>query len=510
MTVSRRHDDESAFLSQQPPRYYQAVLALLKPLYRLSVWRRSRQRDNYADEVAQRFGHQYPPRPQPSTTDSLTKPSRPTDAHPAVQRSDIEGSDVEWTGTQQPDTQRTSAKLIWCHAVSLGETNTAAPLLDELLAQGHLLWLTNTTQTGYARGRTRFASAIASGQMAHSYVPVDLAAVVERFLAHVRPDMALFIETELWATTLSMLAEKHIPSVLVNARLSERSYQRYQRIAQVSQSMMHNLSLIIAQDADTAKRFRQLGADSHKIRIAGSLKWVIAQGVSASLSEQQQAEGKRLREQWGNSRPVWVAASTHEGEEQAVLAVHKQLLASAGLSDALLILVPRHPERFDTVATLVEKSTLKQCRRSTDDIPDSSTQVYLADTMGELLLWYSIADAAFVGGSLVDVGGHNPIEALSMATPVLMGQYTHSCQDVVATLLRHQVMRQCGDVTDTRGIYEGMYDWLSNLAQCHELGKRGQQLVATQQHTLDRQLAMIQQQLQINQQIHRHYSELDA
>ncbi|MGM8887454.1 3-deoxy-D-manno-octulosonic acid transferase, partial [Psychrobacter sp. 1U2] len=168
--------------TRMPPWYYQLAITLLKPLYRIQVWRRSRSRDNYQQEVAQRFGKQYPPRPVSSDT--------------------------------------CNDKTIWCHAVSLGETNTVAPLLDALLAQGYNIWLTNTTQTGYARGASRFAEEIAQGRMSHSYVPVDTPAVIETFLAHVQPVAALFVETELWANILATLSQKDIPSILVNGRLS--------------------------------------------------------------------------------------------------------------------------------------------------------------------------------------------------------------------------------------------------------------------------------------------------
>lgn len=412
---------DSASSSSRPvytsPLYYQFAIGLLKPLYRLQVWRRSHKRDNYRQEVEQRFGKNYPSRPS---------------VQPALDTTVVN------------DVPHANKGVIWCHAVSLGETNTVAPLLDALLADGYKIWLTNTTQTGFARGASRFAADIAHGRMSHSYVPVDSPAVIERFLAHVQPVAALFVETELWANILTKLSENRIPSILVNGRLSASSFKSYQKIAAVSGSMMKNLTLIIAQDNESAKRFRQLGAHSAQIRVAGSLKWVIntpkVANKDADISKKYdhndiQKQKVELADKLGVvGRSIWVAASTHNGEEDTVLALHQQLLSDPALANTLLIIVPRHPERFDEVAELIQKTTLKMVRRSTDETINADTQVYLADSMGELMTWYALADVALVGGSLVDVGGHNPVEPASVATPVIMGCYTQSCQSVVDKL----------------------------------------------------------------------------
>lgn len=466
-----------------PPWYYRAAIAMLKPLYRLQVWRRSSQRENYHDEVNQRFGHHYPP--------------VPTIAHSSASLSP----------------QIKAQRIIWCHAVSLGETNTAAPLLDALLACGYQIWLTNTTQTGFARGASRFAEAIADGRMSHSYVPVDSPAVIETFLAHVQPIAALFIETELWANILATLSQRQIPSILVNARLSASSFARYQKIGAVSASMMQNLTLIIAQDNESAKRFRQLGAHSSQIRVAGSLKWVVNTPASNSaaqpISDDQEpiiAPTDSLRADVTSiERPIWVAASTHSGEESVALAWQQQLIAALS-SPPLLILVPRHPERFDEVAGLIAASKLQMARRSIGDVIDAQTQVYLADTMGELMHWYHAADVALVGGSLVDIGGHNPVEPTSVSTPVLMGRYTESCQSVVDQLASVGALYQphnthyqpIGEAMTTpiaaddhALMYQQLQYWLSHLDVATQAGKAGATLTAQQQSVLTRQLAMI-------------------
>ena len=491
----------------KPPFYYRLIISLLKPLYRLQVWQRSHKRDNYQQEVAQRFGKRYPPRPV--SNDS------------ANNKNNININN------------NNNNKLIWCHAVSLGETNTVAPLLEQLLQQGYQIWLTNTTQTGFARGASRFADDIASGRLSHSYVPVDSPAVIKTFLAHVQPIAALFVETELWANTLAILAQQNIPSIMVNARLSAASFQRYQKISAVSKSMMQNLTLIIAQDEDSAQRFQQLGADSSQVQVAGSLKWVI-NAPKTHLSAHQKTSSNPttanknpvMTELEPSNRPIWVAASTHGGEEKVALSWQQQLLALSELNTPLLILVPRHPERFDEVANLIQQSGLQMARRSKNEPVTAQTHVYLADSMGELMTWFALADVALVGGSLVDIGGHNPVEPASVATPILMGRYTQSCQTVVDKLAsvgalyqphndHYQVISFTENIADNKAfadnqnsnptgnslsnehtdddnlIYHQLSFWLNNLKVAKIAGQAGEQLTAQQQSALSQQLTLI-------------------
>ena len=496
----------------KPPVYYQVGIGVLKPLYRLQVWRRSHTRDNYQQEVEQRFGKRYP------------APPIATETYMAA------------TDLKSSINANNKNKTIWCHAVSLGETNTVAPLLDALLAHGYRIWLTNTTQTGFVRGASRFAEEIVLGRLSHSYVPVDSPAVIETFLTHVQPVAALFVETELWANILTKLSEHHIPSVLVNGRLSASSFKSYQKIGAVSTSMMKNLSLIIAQDNDSAKRFRQLGAHSAQIRVAGSLKWVIntpklsnmhepddEKAIDVDIENSKQPELVEKTSVTASdlgriNRPIWVAASTHSGEENTVLSWQQQLLSSPALSEVLLIIVPRHPERFDEVAALIQNSGLSMARRSSAEVIDITTQVYLADSMGELMNWYALADVALVGGSLVNVGGHNPVEPASVATPVLMGIHTQSCQSVVDKLASvgalyqpnnpfYQAINQTNShadnhdkqenenpqsVDDKTLIYQQLKYWLSHLVAAKQAGQTGAQMTEQQQAVLGRQLSMIE------------------
>ena len=493
----------------KPPVYYQVTIGLLKPLYRLQVWHRSHKRDNYQQEVEQRFGKRYPAPPVPNAN---------------IQGRTVDSQSAAKTEDNVNNQNGNGKKVIWCHAVSLGETNTVAPLLDALLAKGYQIWLTNTTQTGYARGASRFADDIAQGRLSHSYVPVDSPAVIETFLAHVQPVAAMFVETELWANILTKLSEHHIPSILVNGRLSASSFKSYQKIGAVSASMMKNLSLIIAQDNESAKRFRQLGAHSAQIRVAGSLKWVINTPKLNDNNGAQEVEiGNDVEDLGVAGRPIWVAASTHSGEEDRVLSWQQKILSNPLLADTLLIIVPRHPERFDEVAELIEKSGLVMARRSDDGAIGANTQVYLADSMGELMHWYALADVALVGGSLIDIGGHNPVEPASVATPVLMGGYTQSCQSVVDKLASVGALYQPNNAfysaidtdkqlsqppfqpkietnqpssNDDSLLYQQLQFWLSHLALAKQAGQAGAAMTAQQQAVLYRQLSMIEDVIQ--------------
>lgn len=453
-------------MSAQPVWYYRFIIRLLQPLYRLNLWYQAHikgKKSHYHQEIAQRFAKIYPPKP------SLAPKG-----------------------------------VIWCHAVSLGETNTIAPLLEALMADGYGIWLTNTTKTGFDRAEQRFAEGIKSGQLSHSFVPVDTPAVINRFLNHVQPIAALFVETELWANSLAILKQRNLITILVNARLSEKSFLGYQKIAKISRNMMENLDLIIAQDADSAKRFRQLGASSAKIRLTGSLKWAVE--LPKSMPDPKSTATKSdftadltqfVQDLTFENRPIWVAASTHEGEEQSVLLAQKKLIETKITStktqnqakDPLLILVPRHPERFDSVAEQVQKSGLNLARRSQNQAITPETQVYLADTMGELPKWYALADVAFIGGSLVNIGGHNPIEAVAVGVPVLMGQYTQSCQTLVDKLA------QAGALQVIDQLYPALHQWLSQPVMSKQAGKVGQMVFEQEKSVLQKQLTIIEQAL---------------
>lgn len=300
--------------------------------------------------------------------------------------------------------------LLWAHAVSLGELNTAYPVLQILLAQGYGLYVTYNTKTAHARALTLFAN---NACVAHGFLPFDRAKIVQNFLDNL-PNLqgAIFFETELWANALYELARRKIPSVLLNARLSHKSYQGYARFGALHKSMMAHIS-IVAQDDDSAMRFRQLGACN--IALAPSLKWASVQNTATLLIKP--------------DAPIWIGASTHAGEEQICLQAHAIIRQS--MPAARLIIVPRHPERFENVYAICSQAFATHRRSLGQDL---STPVFLGDSMGELMGLYSLCDVAFVGGSLVPVGGHTPVEPAFFGVPVLMGKHHASCAQIVHEL----------------------------------------------------------------------------
>lgn len=322
---------------------------------------------------------------------------------------------------------------IWVHAVSVGESIAAAPLVRELLAQypGTPVVMTCMTPTGSERIRTLFAS---EPRVHHCYLPYDLPWMVRRFLNHIRPRLAVVMETELWPNYVDVCAVRGIPMALANARLSARSAKGYGRFPKLTRPMLGALKLIAAQTEAEAERFRQLGARPECVQVTGSIKFDLK--IPSGLTEQ----AKHLREQWqASARPVWIAASTHAGEDEYALAAHRQLLHSC--PDALLLLVPRHPERFDEVYRLAMAEGFACVRRSSGEPVQADTQMMVGDTMGELLFLYALADIAFVGGSLVPTGGHNLLEPAALRRPVLSGPHLFNFLDIAAQLREAQALR---------------------------------------------------------------------
>jgi 3-deoxy-D-manno-octulosonic-acid transferase len=250
-------------------------------------------------------------------------------------------------------------------------------------------------------------------QVHHVYAPYDLPGAVARFLRRTQPRAAVIMETEIWPNMVQMTARRGIPVVLANARLSARSARGYQRLSGLSRPVIQAFSRIVAQGQDDAERFLSIGAHADQLRVSGSIKFDVA------IPDTLRQHARQTREQFGQDRPVWIAASTHDGEDSILLDAHQRVLKQQ--PDALLVLVPRHPERFDAVAKLVAAKGLRCQRRSTESAISPDTQVLLGDTMGELLLLLGTADIAFIGGSLVPRGGHNSLEAAAWGLPVLAG-----------------------------------------------------------------------------------------
>lgn len=305
-----------------------------------------------------------------------------------------------------------NARRVWVHAVSVGEVQAALPLIQSLrerLPEIEVV-ITTTTPTGADAARRGLGKDIR-----HFYVPYDLPGAVRRFLSRVDPALAIMMETELWPNLCLACSRAGIPLMIANARLSQRSAEGYRRFARLTRGMMAEISAFAAQSRADAERFELLGADPARISVTGSVKFDIR--LPASISEQAQALRRRL----GVNRPVWIAASTHEGEEEAVIEAHRGVVAKR--PDAALVLVPRHPPRAGKVAELCQKQGFAVVIRSQDRYLYGEPQIFLVDTMGELPLFYSAADVAFVGGSLVPKGGHNILEPGGLGLPVITGPF---------------------------------------------------------------------------------------
>ncbi|MBL4280016.1 lipid IV(A) 3-deoxy-D-manno-octulosonic acid transferase [Vibrio fluvialis] len=319
---------------------------------------------------------------------------------------------------------------VWIHAVSVGESIAATPLI-KALKQAHpdqAIVVTTTTSTG--------AEQIAKlGDLVeHRYMPLDFTWCVRRFIRAVQPSQLLIVETELWPNTLQTVHQSGVPVTVINARLSERSCQRYQKFSALFGLIRPYVDRVLCQYSSDAERFVRLGFDSDQVQVTGSVKFDI--DVPASTV----ATGQQFRQQLGASRPVWIAASTHEGEDARVLDAHQALLTQ--FPDALLILVPRHPERFNSVYDLCVEYGLSTHRRTSPQAVTAGCQVYLADTMGEMLALLSAADLCFMGGSLLGnkVGGHNVLEPAALRVPVVIGPSYFNFQEIVDTLHQQQAI----------------------------------------------------------------------
>ncbi|BBD80742.1 lipid IV(A) 3-deoxy-D-manno-octulosonic acid transferase [Aerosticca soli] len=313
---------------------------------------------------------------------------------------------------------------LWIHAVSVGEVNAAEPLLKalrEAYPQAPLL-ITTVTPTGSERVRQLFGDTVF-----HVYLPYDLPVAVARFLARARPRLAVIVETEIWPNLYHACHRRGIPLMIVNARLSERSMRGYALMRGMVRSALRCVSQIAAQSQADAARYRLLGADPERIAVCGNLKFDIPVPVDALQ------QGAQLRRQWGHLRPVWIAASTHEGEELPVLKAHLEVLKR--LPDALLLIAPRHPVRFRPVEHAARSLGFSVATRSVERVPGAGQQVFVIDSMGELMPFYAAADVAFVGGSLVPIGGHNVLEPAVLARPVLVGPHTFNFEEITDTLL---------------------------------------------------------------------------
>ncbi|MCP5230716.1 MAG: lipid IV(A) 3-deoxy-D-manno-octulosonic acid transferase [Zoogloeaceae bacterium] len=364
------------------------------------------------------------------------------------------------------------ARPIWVHAVSVGESVAAAPLIEGLIAQypGVPVVVTTTTPTGSERIQTLFGE-----RVFHVYAPYDLPFAVQGFLGRTHPRLLVLMETEIWPNIIAICDQRRIPIVLANARMSERSAKGYRRLGELTAGTLRGIDLIAAQTEADRQRFIGLGADRHSVEVTGSIKFDTR--MPASLRER----GEVLRRSWGNSRPVWIAASTHEGEDEQVLDAFDRVRGV--FPDCLLVLVPRHPERFQRVASLCRRRDFETVLRSEGDTVSEDTAVYLGDTMGDLTLLYAAADIAFVGGSLVPTGGHNVLEPAALGLPVLFGPHMFNFAEIASMLLVHEAARQVASSTE---LANRVITLLRDANLRHVQGENGRSLIEANRGALER------------------------
>ena len=330
---------------------------------------------------------------------------------------------------------KTASKAIWVHCVSVGEFNAARPLIDQLLDiyPEHRLAITTTTITGAEAVRNHYKN-----RVMHYFFPFDLPSIVGPFINKVNPVACILLETEIWPNLINNLNKKAIPVMLVNARLSERSLNKYQKISSnLVQKTINQLTLIGSQNERSSERFLSLGVSPDKVVTVGNLKF--------DSKEKDNPNTTQSLQQMIGQRRVVVFASTRDGEERKIL---KSYVNTKDKFDALMIFIPRHPQRFDEVFNLIVDSGLNVKRRSQGLSCDENTQVLLGDSMGELLSYYSVCDIAFIGGSLIDTGGQNMLEAAAASKPILFGPSVFNFEKIAQLLLEKDAAIQVGDADD--------------------------------------------------------------
>ena len=375
-----------------------------------------------------------------------------------------------------------SKETIWLHAVSVGETLAAVPLvkaLQEKYPERRLL-ITCMTPTGSERITAAFGDSVD-----HSYAPYDTPDAVARFLQRVQPKMLIIMETELWPNTVAACYKRQIPVILANGRLSEKSARGYARVSKLSGPMVAQLTAVAAQHGDDGGRFTALGLPAEKLHITGNIKFDL------ELNAQIRQSAEALRQQWGGAhqRPILLAASTHRGEDEIILQAFN--LIKQSVNNALLVLVPRHPERFNQVGDLCLDAGYSLARRSNNDSTDNA-DILLGDTMGELMTFFGACDIAFIGGSLVANGGHNMIEPAAWGKPTLSGLSVFNFAEV------SRLLAEAGGlslVEDAAVLAETVIELIQNPQQARQMGQSAQQVAEANRGALERLLKVIDSSL---------------
>jgi 3-deoxy-D-manno-octulosonic-acid transferase len=370
---------------------------------------------------------------------------------------------------------------LWIHAVSVGEVQAAAPLVRTLLKNypRHSLLVTTATPTGAQRVQALFGASVR-----HAYLPYDLPGAVRRFLDRVRPSLAIVMEREIWPNLFGECERRHIPILLASARISERSALRHRKFATLFGEALSGNVTVAAQTSQDAERYRSIGA--RRVLVTGNVKFDI------EVPQAAREAGETLRAEQFANRSVWVAGSTHEGEEQQLLAAHRAVTAQR--SDALLVLVPRHPNRFDAVRAWLKSEQVEFASRSRNESVTPTTSVLLVDTLGELMMFYAAADLAFVGGSLIaTVGGHNLLEPAVLERPILVGPHNFNAPDIAQLLIESGAARQ---VDSPEQLAAAILELNANPPARADMGAKGNAIVAANRGALNRVMELIEPLLQ--------------
>jgi len=390
-----------------------------------------------------------------------------------------------WRARKQPEylrhigerfgryTLRSDKPVIWLHTVSVGETRAAATLVHELRKRypQHQILLTHTTPTGRAASEQLYGD-----DVLRVYLPYDYPFAVRRFLLHFQPQVGLLLETEVWFNLIHACQRTKTPLLLLNARLSERSARKYARYPQLTHDGLYALQLIAEQTEEDALRLSSLSG--HSVTVMGNLKFDIAPPPA------QIELGQRLRVSFGETRSVFLAASTREGEEILLL----EALKKAVDKNLLTVIVPRHPQRFDEVAALIERHGFRMQRRSAAETIAANTQVVLGDSMGELFAYYAACDVAFIGGSLLPLGGQNLIEASACGKPVLIGPHTYNFSQATDQAIACGAARRVQDADD---MVQQLQRLLQDAELLREMGKNGERFVSANRGATKRAVGMI-------------------
>jgi len=419
---------------------YSTVLYLLTPVYLAYLYWRGRRAPAYRDRWAERFGY------------------------------------------YDADIQKGA---IWIHAVSVGEAQAALPMIQKLKDRfpEHPVLVTTTTPTGSVRVQESLGD-----EVAHVYAPYDVPCAVSRFMRTMQPSIAIFMETEIWPNIIHACVTSNVPVVLANARMSQGSANGYAKLGGFMRHVMSQIDLIAAQSQSDAARLIGLGAKLDAVHVTGSVKFDMH--LPASIKEQ----GEVLRRDWGVNRSIWIAASTRQGEDEKILDAFAQVCHAR--PEALLVLVPRHPERFDSVAMLCEKRGYKIQRRSQHQACDKDIDIYLGDTMGDLTLFYAAADVAFIGGSLVETGGQNPIEAAALGLPVIMGPSLYNFSEVTRMLREREALTV---VNDSEQLSATVLDYFRDATLRGTRGENAYAVVQRNRGAMDRLLKHIDEKISVKQ-----------